>query len=446
MQSVLSILNAIERGETTPLKAMERCFDAIAALDADIGAFRTVADRDATLAATAAASGPLAGLSVGVKDIFDTHDMPTEFGSAIYAGNQPTSDAAVVAMMRAKGAAVAGKTVTTEFAFLNPAGTRNPRNLTHTPGGSSSGSAAAVAAGMVPVAIGTQTGGSVIRPAAYCGVVGYKPSFRLIPMVGVKAFSWSIDTAGFFAAGIGDAAEFVARLTGRALAVEPIDPGALRIGLYRTSLWNEASADMRAAVELAAERSAKAGATVIEVEEPAALAAARDAHLRLQNFEAAMALAFEYEQHRDKLSEVLRKNLEQGRATTPEAYDGARRIARRARHETGALFETVDVLLTPAATGAAPEGLSSTGSPIFNKLWTLTGNPCVNVPGLSDAGGLPLGVQIVARFGRDRLALSAASWLEDLLAGIATSRRGNEMARQQPDRHAPAAFFPQSRD
>jgi Asp-tRNA(Asn)/Glu-tRNA(Gln) amidotransferase A subunit family amidase len=233
LQSVLSILRAIERGETTPQESVAQSFDAIAATDARIGAFRGVADREAALAIAARAAGPLAGIAVGVKDIFDTHDMPTEFGSAIYAGNRPASDAALVAMIRAKGAVLAGKTVTTEFAFLQPAGTRNPHNLAHTPGGSSSGSAASVAAGMVPVAVGTQTGGSVIRPAAYCGVAGYKPSFRLVPMVGVKTFAWSLDTAGFFAAGVADAAAFVAWLSGRALTVETIDPKALRVGVYR---------------------------------------------------------------------------------------------------------------------------------------------------------------------------------------------------------------------
>ena len=278
MQSVLSILNAIQRDETTPQAAVAQSLDAIADKDAAIGAFATVADRQATLAAAASANGPLAGIAIGVKDIIDTHDMPTEMGSPIYAGNRPASDAAIVAMLRAKGAVVAGKTVATEFAFLNPAATRNPHNVAHTPGGSSSGSAAAVAAGMVPVAIGTQTGGSVIRPAAYCGVTGYKPSFRLIPMVGAKTFSWSLDTAGFFAASAADAAAFVARLTSRPLDVEPIAPETLRIGLYRTSIWNEADAVSRAAVELAAQRAAAAGATVVEIDEPAALAAARDAH------------------------------------------------------------------------------------------------------------------------------------------------------------------------
>lgn len=415
MQSVLGILGEVERGETGAADAVARSFDAIERLDGAIGAFAHPADREAALAAAARASGPLAGLAVGLKDIFDTHDMPTEFGTRIYQGRRPSTDAATVALMRAKGAVIAGKTVTTEFAFLDPAGTRNPRAAGHTPGGSSSGSAAAVAAGMVPVATGTQTGGSVIRPAAYCGVAGYKPSFRLVPTVGVKTFSWSLDTVGFFAAGVADAAEFVARLTGRALAAEPLDPNGVRIGLYRSRVWDEASADMKSAVEDAALLLERAGATVVEIDEPDALAEAREAHSILQNFEAAIALAFEWEHHRERLSEVLFKALEEGRAIAPQTYDEARRKARRARHETTALFDRVDLLLTPSATGAAPQGLGSTGSPIFNKLWTLTGNPCVNVPGATDATGLPLGLQIVARFGRDRLALSAGTLLEAML-------------------------------
>lgn len=415
MQSVLAILRAIKRGDGTPEEAITCSLDAIAAGDGEIGAFVFPAEREKALNAAAATNGPLAGIAVGVKDIFATHDMPTAHGSAIYAGYRPPYDAAVVAMLRDRGAVIAGKTVTTEFAYLCPAGTRNPRNPDHTPGGSSSGSAAAVAAGMAPVAIGTQTGGSVIRPASYCGVAGYKPSFGMIPLVGAKTFSWSFDTIGFFAAGAADLAEFVARLTGRPLTAEPVEPQQLRIGFYRSTVWNEASSDMKAAVELACERAEKAGATVMEINEPEALSAARDAHSTVQNFEAAMALAFEYSHHRDQLSTELLAALEEGRATAPDAYDKAQRVARRARHEAGKLFETVDVLLTPAATGAAPKGLSSTGSPIFNKLWTLTGSPCVNVPGIVDVAGLPLGVQLVAPFGDDRLALSAAAWLETLL-------------------------------
>ena len=212
MQSVLTILNAIERGETTPRAAVAQSLDAIAAKDAAIGAFVALPERGKALAAADGAAGPLAGIAVGVKDIIDTYDLPTGHGSPIYAGHRPASDAAIVSLLRARGAMVAGKTVATEFAYLQPAATVNPHDPGHTPGGSSSGSAAAVAAGMVPVAIGTQTGGSVIRPAAYCGVAGYKPSFRLIPLVGAKTFSWSLDTAGVFAATAADAAAFVARL------------------------------------------------------------------------------------------------------------------------------------------------------------------------------------------------------------------------------------------
>ncbi len=416
MQSVSSILNAIEHGDITPQDAVAASFDAIAANDGSIGAFVTVADQPTAQGAAASASGPLAGIAVGIKDIIDTHDMPTAFGSPIYAGHHPAADAAMVAMLRRQGAVVAGKTVATEFAFLHPAGTRNPHNRAHTPGGSSSGSAAAVAAGMVPVAIGTQTGGSVIRPAAYCGVAGYKPSFRLVPMVGVKTFSWSLDTAGFFASGVVDVAAFVSRLTGRALGVEPVDPKTLRIGLYKTSIWEEADSDTRAALALAGERAAAAGATVVEIDEPSELASARDAHATIQNFEAGLALGFEYDNYRAAMSEILRTTLEQGLAITPQAYDTARSVARRARHATSDLFQAVDVILTPSVTGAAPKGLASTGSPVFNKLWTLTGNPCVSVPGIANAAGMPVGVQVLARFGRDRMALSAASWLESLIA------------------------------
>jgi Asp-tRNA(Asn)/Glu-tRNA(Gln) amidotransferase A subunit family amidase len=423
MQSVLSILKAIENGDITPKAAVAQSLDAIAAKDAAVGAFVALPDREATLAAADRATGPLAGIAVGVKDIIDTHDLPTGMGSPIYAGNRPPADAALVAMLSDRGATVAGKTVATEFAFLQPAATLNPRDPAHTPGGSSSGSAAGVAAGMVPVAIGTQTGGSVIRPAAYCGVAGYKPSFRLVPMVGVKTFSWSLDTAGFFAASAADVAAFVTRLTGRPLDVEPVDPSTLRIGLYRTSVWDQADGDARAALSLAAERAASAGASILEIDEPEILAAAREAHSTIQNFEAGIALGFEYAHHRDRMSEILRTTLEQGRAIAPEAYDAARSVARRARHETGELFQHVDLILTPAVTGAAPRGLSSTGSPVFNKLWTLTGNPCVNVPGAANKAGMPVGIQLVARFGRDRLALSAASWLESLLvAGTAPER------------------------
>ncbi|MGY6709527.1 MAG: amidase [Rhizobiaceae bacterium] len=412
MQSVTAIRRAIEAGERKPQETIEAALGAIAAADMGVGAFEHVGDRAALLADAARSRGPLAGIAVGVKDIFDTHDMPTGYGSSIHAGRIPFSDAAIVSMLRRAGATIVGKTVTTAYAFLDPAGTRNPLNPLHTPGGSSSGSAAAVAAGMVPAAIGSQTGGSVIRPAAYCGVSGYKPSFRLVPTVGFKTFSWTLDTVGFFAARAEDVAALAAAATGRDLTVQPFEERLPRIGIYRSGVWDEASAEIRDALTALARRAGQAGATVTEIDEPAELTAAREAHSTIQNFEAALALSDEFDRFGDRMSAKLVEALQSGRDTSPQQYDRARRIARRARTHTHTLFDTVDALLTPSAPGAAPLGLETTGSPIFNKLWTLTGNPCVNLTAGHAAEGLPLGVQTVAAFGQDRTALSVAHWLE----------------------------------
>ncbi|TPQ51142.1 amidase, partial [Prosthecomicrobium hirschii] len=357
-----------------------------------------------------------AGLALGVKDIIDTAGMATEMGSPLYAGNRPRADAPVVALARRAGAAVIGKTVTTEFAYLQPGPTRNPARLDHTPGGSSSGSAAAVAAGLIPLAFGTQTGGSVVRPAAFCGVAGFKPSFRLIPTVGVKCFSWSLDTVGVFGAGVADAAYFMAALTGRDLRVDGRDPAAPRIGLVRTHLWEEASGEMRQAVETAGRLAEAGGARLVDIELPGLFADAFAAHQVIQDFQAAQALAWEYDHHAQALSPILRDALALGRMLKPEDYDRARRTARQARLALRDLFADIDVILTPSAPGAAPEGLATTGTSIFNRLWTLMGTPALNVPGLTGAGGLPLGVQIVAPFGRDRACLEAGRFLERQLS------------------------------
>lgn len=413
MQKVTEIAAAIAAGTMTPRAAIEASLAAIADREPEIGAFEALADAEALLAA-ADASGPLAGMAFGVKDIIDTFDLPTAYGSPIYAGHRPAADAPVIALARRRGAAIVGKTVTTEFAYFAPGRTVNPHDHAHTPGGSSSGSAAAVAAGMIPAAIGTQTGGSIIRPAAFCGVAGFKPSFRLLPAMGMKTFAWTLDTLGFFAAGVADVALFAERLTSRPLAVEPVTPSALTIGVYRSGVWDEASASMQAAVEAMAERASRAGARIVDIDEPEALALARDTHATIQDYEAAHALGDELARHPDRLSPVLLETLNRGRTITPGAYDNGRRIARRARHIANELFQTVDVVLTPSAPGAAPRGLETTGAPTFNKLWTLAGTPCVNVPGFTE-GSLPLGVQVVSRFGRDRLALSVAAWMEALI-------------------------------
>jgi Asp-tRNA(Asn)/Glu-tRNA(Gln) amidotransferase A subunit family amidase len=419
MLSALDLARRVDAGEISPPAVIDLCAQAIAAREAEIGAFSALDIEAARRHARAAAlaQSPLRGLPVGLKDIFDTVDFPTAYGSPIYAGHRPKADAAMVALVLRAGGIVLGKTVTTEFASLQPAGTRNPRNPAHTPGGSSSGSAAAVAAGMLPIAFGSQTGGSVIRPAAYCGTAGFKPSFRLFPTVGMKAFSWSLDTVGVFGAGVADVAFAAAAVTGRDLRVDEAPPATPRIALVRTHLWPEATPDMQRAVEQAARLAEAAGASVTELELPAIFEAAVRAHGTIQDYEASRALASEFDRHRDRLGPILRAQLENAAAIVPDAYDEARRITRRARQMFAEFMTDIDVILTPSAEGAAPHGLGATGKPTFNRLWTLLGPPCVNVPGLSDASGLPLGVQIVGRFARDKRALEAALFVERALAG-----------------------------
>ena len=262
--SALDLARRVEQSELTPRAVVESCAEAIAAREKDIGAFAAL-DLDAARRAAddpRLASAPLHGLPVAFKDIFDTADLPTQYGSPIYAGHRPRADATAVALTRRSGGVVLGKTVTTELASLVPAATRNPHHLAHTPGGSSSGSAAAVAAGMTPLAFGTQTAGSVIRPAAFCGVAGFKPSYRLIPMVGVKDVAWHLDSAGLFGKGVADVAFASAAILDRDLRVDRAAPAAPRIGLMRTQLWPQASAAMQRAVETALSIAEAAGARV----------------------------------------------------------------------------------------------------------------------------------------------------------------------------------------
>ncbi len=426
MLHALELARRIETGALDPAGALALCADAIAAREGEIGAFAALdlegAHARARESAAALRGRPLRGLAVGIKDIFDTADLPTEYGSPIYAGYRPPADAALVSLVRRAGGIVLGKTVPTEFATLQPARTCNPHNPAHTPGGSSSGSAAGVAAGMLPIAAGSQTGGSVIRPAAFCGVAGFKPSFKLIPTVGMKCCSWHLDTVGLFAAGVADVAYAAAAITDRDLRVDAgaasaAAAGAPRLALARTHAWRDASEAMRQAVESAARRAAVAGAAVDEVALPAPLEDAFHAHGIIQAYEIYQALAFEYDNHRNRLGAIVKDQIERGARIGADEYDAARRTTRRARQVFAELMTDLDALITPSAPGAAPLGLQSTGVATFNRLWTLLGNPCVNVPGLKDASGLPLGVQIVGRFGRDRRALEAALFLERALAG-----------------------------
>jgi Asp-tRNA(Asn)/Glu-tRNA(Gln) amidotransferase A subunit family amidase len=412
MLSVLDLLRRIDGGTLTPEGAVRLAREAIFSQDERIGAFVSV---DA--AAPVGREGPLRGIAVGVKDIIDTADLPTECGSPVYAGWRPKADAPIVAAARRAGATVIGKTATTPFAYLDPTVTRNPSNREHTPGGSSSGSAAAVAAGMVALAIGTQTGGSVIRPASFCGIAAIKPSYRVLPTVGVKTFSWSLDTPGLFASSVRDVAYALSALTGREnVRVDGRSPDPPRIAVVTQDFADAPEPASVAALDHAARAVERAGASVRGIPLPPALAEAFHVHGTIQDFEARQALAWEIDHHRDALPPLLRASLEAAAAIPVERYDDARRTARRARGALADVFTACDVLLTLSAPGPAPRGLASTGDARFNRLWTLMGNPCVNVPALADSAGLPVGVQVIAAFGRDDNALAAAAFVEQALS------------------------------
>jgi Asp-tRNA(Asn)/Glu-tRNA(Gln) amidotransferase A subunit family amidase len=417
MLSALDLVRRIEAGNLKARTAVELCAEAIAAREPDVGAFVAL-DLDAARRAADApglGSTPLRGLPVAFKDIFDTADFPTQYGSPIYAGYRPRADASAVALTRRAGGIVVGKAVTTQFASLVPSVTRNPHNAAHSPGGSSAGSAAAVAAGMVPIAFGTQTAGSVIRPASFCGVAAFKPSYRLIPLVGVKEVSWHLDTAGLFGAGVADVAFVAAAVLDRDLRVDCGEPAAPRIAFARTHLWPQASPAMQKAVESAARIAQAAGAKVTEVTLPPLMEQAFAAQFTIQDYETFRALAFEYDRHRDQIDKLLRDQLDVASSISADDYDAARRTGSRGRQLLADTMADYDVILTPSAPGAAPHGLGATGNPMFNRLWTLMGSPCVNVPGPSE-DGLPLGVQIVGRFGRDRATLESALFLERAIA------------------------------
>ena len=343
----------------------------------------------------------------------DTADMPTEYGSPIYRDHRPETDAICVAKVRAAGGVVLGKTVSTEFAHRQPnIQTRNPHDPARTPGGSSSGSAAAVADFMVPLAFGTQTGGSIIRPASYCGVYGYKPTYDTIATAGVKPLAPGLDTVGYFARNLDDIAWFGAALSsGEAIDI-PAWPGtAPRVGLTRTTEWSHAEAASVEAVETAAARLDEAGAKVTEVTLPSAFAGLAEAQQTIMCVEAAQALAWERENHSDRLSTPMRDFLDRGAATSAEVHDSAMTLARDCRARLAEAFAGNDVLLTASAQGEAPIGLEWTGDPVFNRNWTLLHVPCVTIPFSRGPNGMPVGVQLVAQPGEHERLLSAAKWI-----------------------------------
>jgi Asp-tRNA(Asn)/Glu-tRNA(Gln) amidotransferase A subunit family amidase len=411
MISLAELQRRIDLGDLSADAAIEKSLEAIGAHDKTIGAFVCRAKT-----VDAAGAGPLRGIAVGIKDIIDTSDFPTEMGSPIYRGWRPRANAPVVQMLKQAGATIVGKTTTTAFASRDPTATLNPRNGNHTPGGSSSGSAAAVAAGMIPLALGTQTGGSVIRPASFCGVAAIKPSFPLLPTVGVKCYSWTLDTVGLFAAGVNDLARGLSAMTHRPELLTDAAMRAPRIGIVTQDFAGAPETASGEALRIASMAAEGAGASVRPLELPEILAEAWRIHPTIQEFEAHQALAWEYRTHHQAMPPLLRSKLDETIGILPAEYDEARGTARRARGALAEIFGDIDILLTFSAPGAAPKGLDWTGDPRFNRLWTLMGVPCVNIPAIVADGGLPVGVQAIARFGDDAGALAAARFVEEALA------------------------------
>ena len=395
----------------------------IASLDGEIGAWIWLEPERALRAArlrdrrirSGAKCGPLMGVPVGVKDIFATAGIPTQMGSPAFAGHVPGKSAAVIERLEAQGAFVMGKTVTTECAFLTPGKTRNPWNPLHTPGGSSSGTAAAVAAGFVPAALGTQTNGSVIRPAAYCGVVGYKPTQGMIPIEGALTFSHTLDQVGVFARSVEDVAWLAAPLAANdkkrsaKISVLKTPP---RLAAVKTPVWDRAEEHARRNFHENIRTLRKAGARVEEVDLPEMFRRAHEAIRTIMAAESALNLEELYLRKPPVLSPSLRDFITEGRQVGALDYLQAMKVHGALKLELERFLEKYDALITPPATGEAPVTLESTGNPCFCSIWSLCGSPAVTIPVGWGRNGLPLGLQIVGPSEKDGQLLSAAHWCE----------------------------------
>lgn len=412
---------AIAAGKLTSEALVAACIEQVQRREADVQAWAYIdpelALRQARARDRETPRSRLHGIPVGVKDVIDTFDMPTECGSPIYKGHRPACDAACVAQVRELGGVILGKTVSTEFATRHPNKTRHPLDPSRTPGGSSSGSAAAVADCMVPVAFGTQTSSSVIRPAAYCGVVGYKPSFGLVNRAGLKFLSDSLDTIGTLTRTVADAALIVEELSGMTPTsfdgVAALNP---RIGFCRTPWWSRADAATHASLEQAAGALAAAGGRVADVELDAAFAQLDAVQIRISSYEFYRALTHERQHHPERISESLTKRIGAGGRVTRAQYEADDAVARFSRARIADVFRNYDVLIAPSAPGEAP-GIETTGEPIFGLLWTLLRLPCLTLPHGRGPAGLPLGVQIIAPRGRDAALFVHAEWIRRALAG-----------------------------
>ncbi len=401
----------IRSGRLSSVDLVNDCLRRIAIREPVIGAWAYL---DAELARTQARAadsaqaagkslGPLHGVPVGIKDIIDTQDLPTEHGTPAFAGRRPAHDAEVVRRLKSAGAVILGKTVTTELAFYGPGKTRNPADPNRTPGGSSSGSAAAVADFHVPLALGSQTAGSILRPASYCGVMGFKPTFGLIPLEGVIAQSPPLDTLGGYARSASDLALLTAVLSGAPCALPTVADRPLRLAFIKTPAWPQGEQAMRDAFE----RLARANSNVVEIEMPAAFADTGGLQRAVQFHDIAKNYGPIVDEHAAVMSAKLKEVVTEGRTVTAAEYEAARARREPLTRYLDHIFAAYDAILTPAAQGVAPGGLSATGSPMFNFIWTYLGLPAISIP-LLTVDGLPLGVQLVAPRGADARLLAVA--------------------------------------
>ncbi len=407
----------IASGEITSEALVGDCLARIRARDPEIGAWAYLDEdlaleqaraRDATVA-----DGPLHGVPVGIKDVLDTADMPTEYGSSIHAGNRPDEDSACVAALRAAGAVILGKTRTTEFASPVPVGVKNPHDFSRSPGVSSSGSAAAVADYMVPLALGTQTGGSVILPAAFCGLYGYKASLIGLDRRGIRHIRPSLDTLGGFARAAGDIALLRGAMTGKPPAAA--NGEALRVGVCRTFNWDQAAPESVAALERAAESLAASGAEVNDVELPGMFDGIEESFRIVSTVEGMNALEWEVENHLDALNHWTRDSFAAAAEWTESDYEEALAHAAACRTALGGLYASRDVLLTPSTCGEATDDLTGISNSAFNRVWTFMHGPCVTIPAYSGPNGLPVGIQVVGPPGGDDALISAVAWIASRL-------------------------------
>jgi Asp-tRNA(Asn)/Glu-tRNA(Gln) amidotransferase A subunit family amidase len=413
--SCTDIVQGVAAGKFTAEAVTRDCLERIKAREDTVKAWVTIDPEHALTQARALDRGPrrgaLHGVPIGVKDVIDTVDLPTEMGSPIYKGHRAACDAACVAVARAAGAVILGKTVTAEFAGMFPGPTTNPHNPAHTPGGSSSGSAAAVADLMVPAAFGTQTGGSVLRPAAFCGVVGYKPTFNLINRSGIKFAAESLDTIGVITRTIDDAELITAAVIGKEPARRTME-SAPRLGLCRTPLWDTAQPETKQAVEDAAKRLSAAGASVREITLPEEFSrlfhASRET---MNNYERSKSMAADFAAHGERISKVLSDRIRLGMAMRHDDYLAALRLAEDCRAKIEVAFDGLDAMISPCVKGEAPRGLNPTGDPAFQQFWTVLYGPSMSLPTHRGPNGLPVGLQVVARRYDDERLFACARWI-----------------------------------